>query len=128
MMRSETLRREWGTSLVEAALVVPVLLIILLIAVDLGRAYFTYIAVIDAAREGARYGAIDQDGSAMCARAMAEAQNQPIPVTMTCVADPGSGSGTPVSVTVTCSFPVITGNLVGIPSIQIGHTVVFRIR
>jgi Flp pilus assembly protein TadG len=128
MMRTGALRDERGTSLVEAALVIPVLLIILVLALDLGRAYFTYIAVIDAAREGARYGATDQNTTAMCARALAEAQNEPLPATLSCSANPGSGTGTPVSVTVWCNFPMITGGIVGESTIVIKHTVAFRSR
>jgi Flp pilus assembly protein TadG len=127
-MFSRTRRRERGDELVEAALVMPLLLIMLAIVVDLGRAYFCYIAVIDAAREGARYGATYQNSTEMCATALAEAQNQPLPVALTCVANTGNGSGTPVSVTVSCNFPVIMGRLVGRSSILISQTVAFRIR
>ena len=127
-MRIGTRRRERGAKLVEAALVMPLLLIMMAIVVDLGRAYFCYIAVVDAAREGARYGVTNQDSTEMCARALAEAQDQPLPVTLTCVADPGNGSGTPVSVTVSCDFPLIMGGLVGRSSILISHTAAFRIR
>jgi Flp pilus assembly protein TadG len=128
MMRIGTRRRERGAELIEAAVVMPLLLIMLAIVLDLGRAYFCYIAVIDAAREGARYGVANQNSTAICAWALAEAQNQPLPVTFTCVADPGQGSGTPVIVTVSCDFPLIMGGLVGRPSILISHTAAFRIR
>ncbi len=46
-----------GQSIVEFALLIPVLLLMLLGAVDLGRAYAEYVAITNAAREGARYGA-----------------------------------------------------------------------
>ncbi len=50
--RSE-LRRARGQSIVELALVLPVLLLLVLAAVDLGRIFFARIAVANAAREGA---------------------------------------------------------------------------
>lgn len=46
-----------GQALVEFALMLPFLMMIIVGALDLGRAYFTYMSVINAAREGARYGA-----------------------------------------------------------------------
>jgi hypothetical protein len=45
--------RSHGQSLVELALVLPVLLVLVLAAVDLGRIFFARIAVTNAAREGA---------------------------------------------------------------------------
>jgi Flp pilus assembly protein TadG len=46
-----------GQALVEFALVLPVLLVLLLLAVDFGRLFMTFVAVNNAAREGAFYAA-----------------------------------------------------------------------
>ena len=46
-----------GQALVEFAIVLPVLLLLLLLAVDFGRLFFTYIAVNNAAREATYYAA-----------------------------------------------------------------------
>ncbi len=46
-----------GQALVEFAIVAPVLLLLLLIAVDFGRVFFSYVAVNNSAREGAYYAA-----------------------------------------------------------------------
>ena len=46
-----------GQALVEFALVLPVMLLLLLLAVDFGRLFFTYIAVNNAAREATSYAA-----------------------------------------------------------------------
>lgn len=46
-----------GQSLVEFALVLPLLLLLLLGAIDLGRAFNSSISITNAAREGALYGA-----------------------------------------------------------------------
>jgi Flp pilus assembly protein TadG len=48
-----------GQSLVELAIVLPLLLLIVMGIFDLGRGVFYYSAIHNAAREGARYGAID---------------------------------------------------------------------
>ena len=46
-----------GQALVEFALVAPVMLVVLLLAVDFGRLFFSYVSVNNAAREGAYYAA-----------------------------------------------------------------------
>ncbi len=50
---------ERGQSLVEFALAMPMLLIMLLGTLDVGRMYFTFIAIQNAAGEGALYAAIN---------------------------------------------------------------------
>ena len=54
----ENNHRESGQSLVEVAISMTVLLILLAGVVDLGRAFFTYITLRDAAQEGASYAAV----------------------------------------------------------------------
>ena len=49
-------RRAQGQSLVEFCLMLVFLLVVLMGVLDLGRAYFTYLAVKDAASEGAYFG------------------------------------------------------------------------
>ncbi len=44
-----------GQSVVEFALILPILLLIIMGALDLGRAFYMKIAVINSAREGAYY-------------------------------------------------------------------------
>lgn len=53
--RRAQFRAEGGQSLVETALMLPILLLLLVGIVDFGRAFYAYIAVTNAAREGARY-------------------------------------------------------------------------
>jgi Flp pilus assembly protein TadG len=131
-MRIGIRRGERGQSVVEAALVLPLLVIMMAIVVDLGRAFFAYTAVIDAAREGARYGVTNQNSTDMCNRAKTEAQDQLLLKCnnpgLSCVADTGHGSGTPVRVTVSCNFPLIMGSLFGKSSILISYAAAFRIR
>ncbi len=49
-------RRERGEGLVEFALILPVLMLVLMGIIDLGRAVYAYNVVANSAREGARYG------------------------------------------------------------------------
>ncbi|MEA3339476.1 MAG: TadE/TadG family type IV pilus assembly protein [Chloroflexota bacterium] len=57
-------KKERGQSMLEFALVLPVLLVVLAGVLDLGRLYFSYVAVTDAAGEGASYAAIHPDNTA----------------------------------------------------------------
>ncbi len=132
--------RERGSNLIELALVLPVLLMLFATVVDFGRLYFTYVAVIDAAHEGARYGAAHPNETArdanICAAALQEAAGQPFVLadatTLSCARDvtisTSGAPGTPVSVTVRFTVPILLGNLVGNPTLQIRHTAAFRIR
>jgi PKD repeat protein len=62
---------------VEFALLVPVFMLLLLMAVDFGRLFFTYIQVSNAAREAAAYGAAQPtDTAGMQARAVQEKNAQ----------------------------------------------------
>ena len=65
-----TKRNEGGQSLLELAIMLPVLLILLMGLLDLGRLYYGFVAVTDAAGEGATFGAMHpSDRSAIEARA-----------------------------------------------------------
>ena len=52
-------RPERGQSMVEFALVITILMILLAGVIDMGRAFFTYMAMRDAAQEGAAYGSLN---------------------------------------------------------------------
>ena len=54
-------RRGRGQALVEFALVIPIFLLMLIALFDLGRAVFAYNTLTNAAREGARLAAVNQD-------------------------------------------------------------------
>lgn len=51
-------RCQRGQAFVEFALVLPIMLLILLIAADFGRLFFSYVQVTNAAREGANYASL----------------------------------------------------------------------
>ena len=54
---AEKSSRTRGQSMVEFALILPVLLLLLAAAIDLGRLFYAYVAVENAAKEGAFFGA-----------------------------------------------------------------------
>ena len=56
--KNQTKNKEQGQSLIELAMSLVLLLILIAGLVDLGRAFFTYIALRDAAQEGASYAAV----------------------------------------------------------------------
>jgi TadE-like protein len=56
MIRSKP--KEHGQSMVELALTITILMTLLAGTIDLGRAFFTWLALRDAAQEGASYGSI----------------------------------------------------------------------
>jgi Flp pilus assembly protein TadG len=66
-------RRGRGQTLAEFAMVVPLILLLLLGAVDLGRAVFAYNTLSQAARAGARTAIVNQDLTAVRAKAIAAA-------------------------------------------------------
>lgn len=57
-MKRKLLKFEKGQELVEYALILPILLLILMSILDLGRAVYYYSAIHNSAREGARYGIV----------------------------------------------------------------------
>src|SRR6202158_538500 len=77
-------RRQWalrGQSYVELAFALPVLAIILVMAADFGRLFFTYVEVINAARAAAQYGSNSvvtaADSTGMVAAAKQDGANVP---------------------------------------------------
>lgn len=58
-MKPRFVRRRLGQSLVEMALVLPILTVLTFGLVDFGRAYFFQVSVTNAAREGSRVGILN---------------------------------------------------------------------
>lgn len=126
--RLATSDRSRGQSLVELALVTPILLLLLLAAIDLGRVFYVKIAVANSAREGAIMAAQDpsswSSGAAcsssnkvMCA-ALRESTGSwvtitPSDVTLICHGACSSTYGNRAKVTVTGHFSLLTPLLSG---------------
>jgi Flp pilus assembly protein TadG len=56
---------EAGQALVEFTMVIPIFCLLLFGLVDFGRAFYTWLLVTNAAREGARIGAVQSDATAI---------------------------------------------------------------
>ena len=119
-----------GVSVLEMALVLPVLLMIIGGVVDMGMAFHTYIAMVNSAREGARYGinhAADTGG--IRARVLMEASNSNVDLTSATVSVSGGSSGSALHVNVDLDHtPAILGTVLGIPAFPMHATAVFRAR
>ena len=117
-----------GQSLVEFALLVPILMLIMVGVVDLGRVYYAYLTVVNSAREGARYGATHPNAgtTAIQNQAKREAQGSgidPSSLTVRSVNYPeGCNWGSPIQVTVGYPFRMITSYIFGGTTIQLQST------
>lgn len=91
-------RRTAGQSLVELALMLPILVLLLVGVFDLGRAFHVRITLNNASREAARFGTLHRlDLAGMRAAAIQEAQNSGIviangDIALTC---PDAGTAAP---------------------------------
>jgi Flp pilus assembly protein TadG len=108
-MRKKGKAQEHGQSLVELALVLPVLLLLLLGLVDFGRVYYATVSLYDAAEEGAIYAAAFPDDALGAQQRASEATTGLITLTVADVDPPvfAADSHTPgsaVTVTVTYDF------------------------
>jgi Flp pilus assembly protein TadG len=104
-------RKQRGQSLVEMGLMLTALLWLLSGAIDFGIGFFSYVAIRDAAQEGALFGSIDPTGD-IEARVRASsttpvnlADTTAVHITVTL---PGTVcSGNPLTVLVTYDYPVM---------------------
>lgn len=130
-----------GQALAEFALIVPVFLLILMVAIDFGRLYFLYIGLNGAAREGAAFGA-NQPAytSGIADRVKAELGLSPgdssVTITVSCAAACASqpGNAAPNKITVKVSptggfrllTPVVGGFFGGALSMSASATAVIQ--
>ena len=103
-------KNEKGQSLVEVALAMPLLIIIMMGILDLGRAYLTYIALSDAAAEGAAYAAIHPSDQAQAIARAADSSGGLVVLAQDMVSvDMGEMSaGSPITVTVEYEYQMLT--------------------
>ncbi len=105
-----------GQTLIEFALLLPLLILLTLVTLDLGRAAYYYSAVFNAAREGARYGTVHPgDDSGICSRAQSTAVGLnlvcPGDVTINLIENPAIDY---IDVTVDYRFQPVTPLIAGI--------------
>jgi Flp pilus assembly protein TadG len=102
---------ERGQSLLELAILLPVLLIILLGILDVGRLYMTMVAIHDAAAEGASYAASYPSRTSQIQQRAAESSTAltTIDPAMVVITYGGSqSSGQPITVTVNYDYDLLT--------------------
>jgi Flp pilus assembly protein TadG len=133
-------RSERGSQLVEAAIIVPILVLLLLGIVDLGRVFYGQIVITNAVREGARYGSRysqPSDYPAIKSTVTNEISNSGACTTvLACpcsVPDPvktNDSAGKEMRVSATCGVSLITplvGSLTGTNSLTIGNTAAMKV-
>ena len=109
-------QRPRGQALVEFALVLPVMMLILLIVVDFGRLYQSWIQLNNAARVGANYAAMtaqtftsgDPRYQSLITKEMSGAGCQLATPLPSPTFSPGTVLGGTASVSLTCAFTFIT--------------------
>jgi hypothetical protein len=125
-------KSERGQSLTELSLTLIILLTLLAGVLDIGRAYYTFLALRDAAAEGAAYGSFDPTNSAEIeARVRAESPGPSIvdwtgaSINSTVIGAACRGGG--IEVNVQISYELLTpfiGAIVGSQSMPLEATVV----
>ena len=110
-------KKEWGQSLTEFAISLTILLILLAGVVDLGRAFFTFMALRDAVQEGAIFGSTHPTATEEIKNHVTNSSNMVqnlitnADVTVQVVGSPCAGNG--INVTVTYSGFQITMPFIG---------------
>ena len=106
------LRHEQGSSLIELALVLPVLLLMLVGSIDFGRAFYAAIEVSSAAHAGACYGLQQpSDTSGMQAAAVLDAPdvtNLKASAISGCECSDGTSASTNCATTPSCSVNIVS--------------------
>ena len=99
-----------GQSLVELALIFPFLLLVLAIALDLGRVYYFQISLTSAVREAARVAGVQSSNDAQIRQVIYDAVGERIELTddSISITPAHRSSGDPVEVRVTYDFKPVT--------------------
>ncbi len=123
----QMLKDRRGQSLVEFALAFPILLLMLVGIVDLGRGFRTYALLTNAAREGAQYGTFQPADTAGIRTKVTNAlAGTGINIAIAnacpniCILYPsGNASGNPIDVKVSYTMTTILGSIIGMNTIPI---------
>lgn len=106
-----SLKKERGQSVVEVALLFPLLIMLLMGVVDFGRAYYTLVALSDAAGEGVTYAAIypsDVNGIQLRTTEATEGLVEIKPEEVNVQYPAAIQAGAPITVTVEHRFTMLT--------------------
>ena len=107
---SKLIRSDLGQSMVETAIVLPVVLLLLVAIVDAGRVFHSWLIVTNAAREGARSASAQQDWATVMPRIEAASGAWTCGVEIVCPepANIQGTSGSAVTVKVTRTVTLLT--------------------
>ena len=127
-----TRRRERGQSLVETAIVVPILLLLVAAVVDFGRIFDAYIVLTNAVREGARYGTlrdpqppVDEVAGIVAVDVLGSGTNITHMEDFTAADNVQVLMGSKaVTVTATYDFDLWFGGIIGIPTLSVSKQAV----
>jgi Flp pilus assembly protein TadG len=123
-----------GQALVELALILPVLVLLAMGTLDLGRAFGAYLSMANAAREGAMYASLhpsDANLAADVTSVVLAELNGAVPATPSVTITPSAvplPRGSSVRVTVRAPFSLFTTAILGLRSVslQASSTVVVQ--
>ncbi|MGH2461882.1 MAG: TadE/TadG family type IV pilus assembly protein [Chloroflexota bacterium] len=113
-----------GQALVELALLMPVLMLLAMATLDVGRVFQGYLDLANAAREGAAYASLNPSDANLTTdvtNIMTTESNGLVPGTMnvTVSFSPDTSVGSQVTVTATASYPLLTTAVLGWTSIDL---------
>ena len=143
LSRRRDRHRTRGQSLVELALILPVVLLIVMVGLDFGRAFYSWVTITNATRVGANYAAANPNdpypNGIYTALVQAEALNAICPIAgtfnPTFVDGPDAGTassnlGDSARVSVSCNFRILTPVIGSIltNSVRISSSTTFPIR
>lgn len=122
--RHSTGQGERGAAAVEFALVLPILLVLVLGIVEFGRIFNVQVSVTNAAREGARVMAIENDPAQAITAAVAAAPsvNPALGAGNIAVAPADCDAGETATVTITYHVDLLTGWFDALPPINLTGT------
>ena len=150
-MRRHRAQHSRGQAMVEIALVVPLLILLLVFAIDFGRVFFGWVGLQNAVRIGANYAGSHADAWSSPSNPIKAGQRQelidqiqrdaraincvlqaiPTPVFLAVGGAAAGEMGSHASVTLECDFDLITGAFVGAivgDPLRIGATAIFPVR
>jgi len=108
------------------ALILPVLLMLAMGTLDVGRVFGGYLALADAAREGAAYASLHSTDTGLAAdvnSAITRETNGTVPGTLTVTITPSALTvGSAVDITVSAAYPLMTTAVLGWKSLTIQAT------
>jgi Flp pilus assembly protein TadG len=114
-------RKGAGQSVAEFALILPILMTLLLVTIDVGRLFNTYVGVVNASREGAAYAITSATAAADTTTITTNARQEGATTyTVTSACTPSCTTGSTVTVTVRTTFNFLFP--IGLPNVQLSDS------